>query len=36
LYKIQTSCRATGKKEDSTDEFFKAFLPEARKVMRKI
>jgi hypothetical protein len=36
LYKIQTSCQATGKKEDSTDEFFKAFLPEARKVMRKI
>ena len=34
LYKIQTSCQATGKKEDSTDEFFKAFLPEARKVMR--
>jgi len=36
LYKIQTSCQATGKKEDSTDEFFKAFMPEARKVMRKV
>lgn len=36
LYKIQTSCQATGKKEDSTDEFFKHFMPEARKVMRKI
>jgi hypothetical protein len=36
LYKIQTSSQATGKKEDSTDEFFKLFLPEARKVMRKV
>ncbi|MCE2810418.1 MAG: exosortase-associated EpsI family protein [Planctomycetota bacterium] len=36
LYKVQTSCQATGKKEDSTDEFFKFFMPEARKVMRKI
>jgi len=36
LYKIQTSCQATGKKEDSTDEFLKYFMPEARKVMRKI
>ncbi|MFN5273480.1 MAG: exosortase-associated EpsI family protein [Planctomycetota bacterium] len=36
LYKIQTSCQATGKKEDSTDEFFKVFMPEARKVMRKL
>jgi len=36
LYKIQTSCQATGKKEDSTDEFFKSFMPEARKVMRKV
>jgi hypothetical protein len=36
LYKIQTSCQATGKKEDSTDEFFKLFLPEVRKVMRKV
>jgi len=36
LYKIQTSCSATGKKEDSTDEFFKVFLPEVRKVMRKV
>lgn len=36
LYKIQTSCQATGKKEDSTDEFFKLFMPEVRKVMRKI
>lgn len=36
LYKIQTSCQATGKKEDSTDEFFKVFMPEVRKVMRKI
>jgi hypothetical protein len=36
LYKVQTASQASGKKEDSTDEFFKAFLPEARKVMRKI
>jgi hypothetical protein len=36
LYKIQTSCQATGKKEDSTDEFFKLFLPELRKQMRQI
>jgi hypothetical protein len=36
LYKIQTSCQATGKKEDSTDEFLKYFMPEARKLMRKI
>jgi hypothetical protein len=36
LYKIQTSCQASGKKEDSTDEFFKLFLPEVRKVMRKV
>jgi hypothetical protein len=36
LYKIQTSCQAVGKKEDSTDEFLKVFLPEVRKVMRKI
>lgn len=36
LYKIQTSCQATGKKEDSTDEFFKLFLPELRKQMRTI
>jgi hypothetical protein len=36
LYKVQTSCQATGKKEDSTDEFFKFFMPEACKVMRKI
>lgn len=36
LYKIQTSCSATGKKEDSTDDFFKVFLPEVRKVMRKV
>lgn len=35
LYKIQTSSQATGKKEDSTDEFFKVFMPEVRKVMRK-
>jgi hypothetical protein len=36
LYKIQTSCQATGKKEDSTDEFFKLFLPELRKQMRRV
>jgi hypothetical protein len=36
LYKIQTSCQATGKKEDSTDEFFKFFLPELRKQMRRV
>ena len=36
LYKIQTSCQATGKKEDSTDEFFKLFLPELRKQMRSV
>ena len=36
LYKIQTSCQAVGKKEDSTDEFLKVFLPEVRAVMRKI
>jgi hypothetical protein len=36
LYKIQTSSQATGKKEDSTDEFFKVFMPEVRKVLRKI
>ena len=36
LYKIQTSCQAVGKKEDSTDEFFRVFLPEVRKVIRKI
>jgi hypothetical protein len=35
LYKIQTSCQAVGKKEDSTDEFFRVFLPEVRKVLRK-
>jgi hypothetical protein len=34
LYKIQTSCQATGKNEDSTDEFFRFFLPELRKHMR--
>jgi hypothetical protein len=34
LYKIQTSCEATTKKEDATDEFFKFFLPELRKRMR--
>lgn len=36
LYKIQTSSNATGKKEDSTDEFFKLFMPEVRKVMRNV
>jgi len=36
LYKIQTSCLATGKNEDSTDEFFKFFLPELRKQMRSV
>lgn len=36
LYKIQTSCQATGKKEDSTDEFFKFFLPELRKHLRTV
>ena len=36
LYKIQTSCQATGNKEDSTDEFFKLFLPELRKQMRSV
>lgn len=36
LYKIQTSCQATGKKEDSTDEFFKFFLPELRKYLRTV
>jgi hypothetical protein len=36
LYKIQTSCQAVGKKEDSTDEFFRVFLPEVRKVIRKV
>ena len=36
LYKIQTSCQAAGKKEDSTDEFFKLFLPELRKQMRQV
>ena len=35
LYKFQTSCQAVGKKEDSTDEFFRVFLPEVRKVLRK-
>jgi len=35
LYKVQTSCLSTGKKEDSTDEFFKVFMPEVRKIMRK-
>lgn len=34
LYKIQTACLASGNKEDSTDEFFKVFLPELRKKMR--
>lgn len=34
LYKIQTACMASGNKEDSTDEFFKVFLPELRKQMR--
>ncbi len=35
LYKIQTACQASGNKEDSTDEFFKVFLPEVRKQMRE-
>ena len=35
LYKIQTACQSSGNKEDSTDEFFKVFLPEVRKQMRE-
>ena len=31
LYKIQTACTSLGKKEDSSDEFFRVFLPELRK-----
>lgn len=34
LYKIQTATPVIGNKQDTTDEFFRAFLPELRKVMR--
>jgi len=34
LYKIQTATPTIGNKQDTTDEFFKVFLPELRQVMR--